>query len=66
MNEVPQVGDVWVTESGRRRRVTKVEGNRVEYLVNRHKYVCPRQSLFVFEFVADATLFERDGKQVQS
>lgn len=61
----PQVGDVWLSESGRRRQVTKVEDGRVEYLVNRHKYVCPRMWRLVDEFVANATLIERNGEAVQ-
>lgn len=64
--ETPQVGDVWLSGRERRRRVTKVEDGRVEYLVNRHKYVCPRQWLPLDEFLRTATLIERDGKAVLS
>lgn len=62
----PQVGDVWEPERGKKRRVTKVEDGRVEFLVSRHKYVCPRMSLLIFEFVADAKLIERNGEAVES
>lgn len=62
----PQVGDVWLSSSGKKRRVTKVEDGRVEYLVNRHRYVCPRFWLLIFKFVTDAKLIERDGEAVQS